>query len=77
MEAPQQLLQRAQRRRKRIWITAAVVAAIIGLLVIIVPCAVLLPHKAGPIQPAVLLLPLYIYPTADAWEPLYRAYVHG
>lgn len=45
------------------------------LLVIIVPTAVILKkdHDGSIGLPATVLLPLYLYPTDDAWEPLYKA----
>ena len=72
MEAPQRVLEGAQRARKRRrWIVALVV--VLALLVVIVPCAVLLPEDARSGLTSTILLPLYIYPVSNAWDPLYRA----
>ncbi|KAK5170097.1 uncharacterized protein LTR77_004681 [Saxophila tyrrhenica] len=74
MEAPQEVLRRAQRRRKRCCISTAVAAATVVLLAIVIPCALLLSDiQPGPTQPAAILLPLYIYPSRNAWEPLFNA----
>jgi hypothetical protein len=73
MEAPRSILGRQKRRARWFrWVNA--LAAVAVLIVIIVPLAVILPgrrHVKG--MPSTALIPLYAYPTAEAWEPLFRA----
>ncbi|GAB7365320.1 hypothetical protein MBLNU230_g6401t1 [Neophaeotheca triangularis] len=72
MEAPQGLLKRGQRKRKRLWAIGAAVVVVI-LIVIIVPCAILLPDNSHGGKASTALIPLYIYPVDDAWAPLFRS----
>ncbi|EME46783.1 hypothetical protein DOTSEDRAFT_52166 [Dothistroma septosporum NZE10] len=72
MELPQRPA-RQSRSRKCLCIGIPILAVIL-LLVIIVPAAVILTEKRGSIGlPSTILLPLYLYPTNDAWKPLYKA----
>lgn len=73
MESPQQLLGRAQLRRKRCTVGGALLALVVLVLTIVVPCVVLLRDRVAPVQPVSVLLPLYIYPTDGAWDPLFTA----
>lgn len=75
MEAPKSALSRQNKRRKWLWILIAI-AVVIVLIVIIVPTATILGGRHHPKGlDSSVLLPLYVYPLADAWDPLYRAYV--
>ncbi|KAF2667968.1 hypothetical protein BT63DRAFT_375237 [Microthyrium microscopicum] len=64
------------RRRKKAKLTAIIGCAIlVVLLAIIIPVAVYFHNKRpdGNGLPSSLLFPLYIYPTAGAWDPLFTA----
>jgi flagellar basal body-associated protein FliL len=75
MEAPRRAANRQKQRSRRFWIIVAI-AVLVVLIVIIVPTAVILSgrHKSTGLASSILL-PLYIYPLGNAWEPLYNAYV--
>jgi len=65
--------ERSRSIRKRWTYAAIVLAAVAIIVVIVVPCAILIPrsHRA---PAATILLPLYIYPDANStWGPLYDA----
>lgn len=75
MEAPEHTIYR-QRKWTRLWWIFGILAVVAILVVIIVPLAVILPrrhHSQGLIS--TVLVPLYIYPVSDAWEPLYEVLV--
>jgi len=73
MPTPQDLLRRAQERRKRCCISLALFITVVVILIIVIPCGLLLPGTKGPMHPVTVLLPLYIYPAFNAWEPLSKA----
>lgn len=70
-------MARTKSSSRRKWcISIFVAAAIIFVIVIVVPLAVILPRKKHNALKANLIVPLYIYPTnLSLWEPLYNAYV--
>jgi len=51
------------------------VAIIIVILPNAITCALLLSESTRLMNPVTILLPLYTYPTKNAWEPLFNAYV--
>lgn len=70
----QEKLPKAWRRKRWFWgFIGAVVAVVI--IVIVVPIAVILSRKKHTTEyGAMLIVPLYIYPTsASSWQPLYNA----
>jgi flagellar basal body-associated protein FliL len=74
MEAPRHAKHRETRRSRRNWWILAIVALVV-LIVVIVPTAVVLTdkkHQSNGLRSSVLL-PLYVYPLAGAWQPLYNA----
>lgn len=75
MEAPRRAANRQKQRSRRFWLIVAVVVFVV-LIVVIVPTAVILSgrHSSKGLASS-LILPLYIYPVNDAWQPLWNAYV--
>lgn len=65
---------RVRSSRFKCLLIALIVVVIIALLAIIIPLAVILPKErlSKGIRSNVLV-PLYIYPAANAWDPLYDA----
>ncbi|KAL4902077.1 hypothetical protein BDW74DRAFT_158987 [Aspergillus multicolor] len=61
--------------RRRWWVTIGVAAALIIILAIVLPCALILPNRGGDKGvSASVIFPLYIYPETNAtWGPLYDA----
>lgn len=75
MEAPRRAANRQKQRSQRFWIILSIVVLVV-LIVIIVPTAVILSgrHSSNGLASSILL-PLYIYPLGDRWQPLYDACV--
>lgn len=73
MEAPDRILRRSSRRSK--WCITIVVAVVLTIVVaIVVGVAVSLSEKKERRNlAATILLPLYIYPDPEAWDPLFDA----
>ena len=73
MEAPRSALHRQKRRSRLTWMIIAIVVLVV-LIVVIVPTAVILggKHHSNGLSSSVMV-PLYIYPLAGAWDPLYNA----
>lgn len=75
MEAPRRAANRQKQRSRRFWIILSVVVLVV-LIVVIVPTAVILSgRQRSKGLASSVILPLYIYPLDDAWQPLYNAYV--
>nr|OQO24450.1 hypothetical protein B0A51_10169 [Rachicladosporium sp. CCFEE 5018] len=73
MEAPRRNLNRQRQRSRKTWVIVAAVLLVV-ILAVVIPVAVVISrrhHSTG--LPSEILLPLYIYPLAGAWEPLYNA----
>ncbi|RMZ75832.1 hypothetical protein DV737_g5105, partial [Chaetothyriales sp. CBS 132003] len=74
MEAPANLLYKQSTHSKCRRISLISVVVIAALLILIIPLAIILPRKGQPKGLASsVLLPLYIYPSSSAWDPLYKA----
>jgi len=59
-------------RKYRLWI----VIAVIIVLAIVIPIAIMFGRKKKAAVPrSGVLVPLYVYPSPGAWDPLYNAYV--
>jgi hypothetical protein len=75
MEAPRRAANRQKQRSRRFWIIVAI-AVLVVLIVIIVPTAVILSgRQSSKGLASSIILPLYIYPMQNSWEPLYNACV--
>lgn len=73
MDLPRRTPHRKSTRSRRLLI-ALVALVILVLLAIIIPLALILPKESVPqILKSNVLVPLYIYPAANAWTPLYDA----
>ncbi|RMZ88306.1 hypothetical protein DV736_g4461, partial [Chaetothyriales sp. CBS 134916] len=73
MEAPADLLYKQNTRSKCRRISLISVVVVAALLVLIIPLAIILPRKGRPHGlPSSVLLPLYIYPSPGAWDPLHE-----
>ncbi|KAM0719794.1 hypothetical protein Q7P37_003928 [Cladosporium fusiforme] len=73
MEAPRRAANRQKQRSRRFWIILSVVVLVV-LIVVIVPTAVILSgRQRSKGLASSVILPLYIYPLDDAWQPLYNA----
>ncbi|RMD42867.1 hypothetical protein DV735_g2291, partial [Chaetothyriales sp. CBS 134920] len=73
MEAPAHLLYKQTTRSRWRRIAIIVVVVIAALCALIIPLAVVLPGKGRPHgEPSSVLLPLYVYPSPGAWDPLHE-----
>jgi hypothetical protein len=73
MDAPKRTF-RGKPSRFRCLLIALVVIIVVALLAIIIPLVVILPkERLAKGFKSNVLVPLYIYPAADAWNPLYDA----
>lgn len=71
-------LRRISRRKStrfKFLLIALVALVVLVLLAIIIPLALIIPKEIVPTQnlKSNILVPLYIYPAANAWNPLYDA----
>jgi hypothetical protein len=64
---------RKKTKRLRLVIAAIVVLAVI--VAIVVPVGIILSKKKAPalVFGSTVIVPLYIYPDANAWDPLFKA----
>ena len=66
-------LLRHRRPTRRGWLLIAVAVAILTLIVVI-PLAVVLSRRARGMGPkSSVIVPLYVYPSPGAWDPLHQA----
>jgi ABC-type phosphate transport system permease subunit len=72
MDAPKRTSRRKSPRFKYL-LFAIVVIIVIALLAIIIPLVVLQKERLAKGLKSNVLVPLYIYPAANAWNPLYDA----
>lgn len=79
MEAVDRIVARKQRRKRLRWVLIVGGAACIVILAVVTPVAMMLSKKKGQTVPfsktgvkSNILFPLYIYPDATAWDPLYQ-----
>jgi hypothetical protein len=73
MEAPLRTLRRKQSKRSKCLTIAGVILFLV-ILAIVIPLAVILPRKKqSKGLKSTAIIPLYIYPEAGAWDPLYEA----
>ncbi|KAK4580546.1 hypothetical protein LTR86_000749 [Recurvomyces mirabilis] len=70
MEAPRFAIERQRRRSRRTWFAVSIVAVLV-ILAIAVPLAVILPRRIHGL-PTAVILPLYSYPLGGAWDPLFH-----
>lgn len=80
MDAPSKLLKRKRTASQKCCLYSSIaLILIVVILIIAIPVAVLLPKKnqvveyTGPGVSTSVIVPLYIYPGKNAWDPLYNA----
>lgn len=80
MEAPSKMVKRKRTASQKCCLYSIVaLVLILIILVIAIPLAVLLPKKdhvveyTGPGVSTSIIVPLYMYPGDNAWNPLYEA----
>ena len=66
-------LLRHRRPTRRGWLLIAAALTIL-ILIVVIPLAVVLPRRARDMGPkSSVIVPLYVYPSPGAWDPLHQA----
>jgi hypothetical protein len=74
MEGIDSIVARRKKARKLRFIIAAIVVLAV-VVAIVVPIGLILSKKKPTVKgiASTIIVPLYIYPSATAWDPLYKA----
>jgi hypothetical protein len=74
MEGIHSIEKRQKRSRTLRWIIAGIVILAV-IVAVVVPVGIIVSKKKPAVKgiASTIIVPLYIYPNATAWDPLYKA----